>query len=75
MKTQLMRKAWHMLSVALLFGSVAAVASGCVVAPAPPYGYEGGAAVVAPAPGVVVAPVPVGWGWHHHHYYRYDHWH
>ncbi len=63
----------RLLTAALLLVGVAVTASGCLIAPDPPYGYGAGYGYAAPAP-VVVTPVPVmvrGWGgrWHHRHYY------
>jgi hypothetical protein len=71
----------------LVAGLAAAALSGCIVAPARPYGYEGG--YVAP-PGVVyvapgyASPGPgwrweyhqrYGWGWHHSQYGWHRGWH
>ena len=66
MRTRFASTLRRSISLMLLLGSVAAVAAGCLVNPAGPWGYAP-AAVVAPAP-VVVAPAPAyAWGWH----YRY----
>jgi hypothetical protein len=70
-------------------GLALASMSGCIVAPARGYGYEGGGEYVAPAGVVYVAPtyaIPgpgwgweyharYGWGWHHRQYGWHRGWH
>lgn len=61
----------HLVAIVLLLVGVAAMASGCIVAPAgyPAYGYEPAPPAYGPVygPPVVVAPPPVviggWWGW------------